>query len=226
MDEKKRKRTSNMIQIGSMVAVVAAIAAMIWGGYTGRISGNTYKIGLCAALFVFWVLNDVVEPIVTKAFADRTPEQISAYRTYALLNLVGYAGLGYFAMDMSGSTGFYGAMVFAIAMMYKRRFLNRYLGIEEDAAQEDNAREDAAQEDAAQEDNAREDAAQEDAVLQNAGSASVEDGSFTALEDGASQVPEDGASQVPEDSASQVPEDGASRVPEAASDASADAAKE
>ena len=213
MDEKKRKRTSNMIRIGSMVAVVAAMAAMIWGGYTGRISGNTYKIGLCAALFVFWLLNDVVEPVVTKAFADRTPEQISAYRTYALLNLVGYAGLGYFAMDMSGSTGLYGAMVFAIAMMYKRRFLNRYLGIEEDDAQEDNAGEDAAQED-----NAGEDAAQEDAVLQDAGSVSVEDGSFTALEDG--------ASQVPEDSASQVPEDGASRVPEAASDASADAAKE
>ena len=203
MDEKKRKRTSNMIRIGSMVAVVAAMAAMIWGGYTGRISGNTYKIGLCAALFVFWLLNDVVEPVVTKAFADRTPEQISAYRTYALLNLVGYAGLGYFAMDMSGSTGLYGAMVFAIAMMYKRRFLNRYLGIEEDDAQEDNA---------------GEDAAQEDAVLQDAGSVSVEDGSFTALEDG--------ASQVPEDIASQVPEDGASRVPEAASDASADAAKE
>ncbi len=213
MDEKKRKRTSNMIRIGSMVAVVAAMAAMIWGGYTGRISGNTYKIGLCAALFVFWLLNDVVEPVVTKAFADRTPEQISAYRTYALLNLVGYAGLGYFAMDMSGSTGLYGAMVFAIAMMYKRRFLNRYLGIEEDDAQEDNAGEDAAQED-----NAGEDAAQEDAVLQDAGSVSVEDGSFTALEDG--------ASQVPEDIASQVPEDGASRVPEAASDASADAAKE
>ena len=213
MDEKKRKRTSNMIRIGSMVAVVAAMAAMIWGGYTGRISGNTYKIGLCAALFVFWLLNDVVEPVVTKAFADRTPEQISAYRTYALLNLVGYAGLGYFAMDMSGSTGLYGAMVFAIAMMYKRRFLNRYLGIEEDDAQEDNAGEDAAQED-----DAGEDAAQEDAVLQDAGSVSVEDGSFTALEDG--------ASQVPEDIASQVPEDGASRVPEAASDASADAAKE
>lgn len=213
MDEKKRKRTSNMIRIGSMVAVVAAMAAMIWGGYTGRISGNTYKIGLCAALFVFWLLNDVVEPVVTKAFADRTPEQISAYRTYALLNLVGYAGLGYFAMDMSGSTGLYGAMVFAITMMYKRRFLNRYLGIEEDDAQEDNAGEDAAQED-----NAGEDAAQEDAVLQDAGSVSVEDGSFTALEDG--------ASQVPEDIASQVPEDGASRVPEAASDASADAAKE
>ncbi len=131
MDENSRKRISNIIRISSMVIVVGVMIVLIWAAYTARIDEMFYKVALCVMLFAFWIANDVVEPIVTKAFDDRTPEQIRAYRIFALLNLVGYTGLAFFAMSVGGSNGIYGALVFAVTMMYKKRFLNKYLGIEE-----------------------------------------------------------------------------------------------
>ena len=136
MDENSRKRISNIIRISSMVIVVGVMIVLIWAAYTARIDEMFYKVALCVMLFAFWIANDVVEPIVTKAFDDRTPEQIRAYRIFALLNLVGYTGLAFFAMSVGGSNGIYGALVFAVTMMYKKRFLNKYLGIEEENEEE------------------------------------------------------------------------------------------
>ena len=136
MDENSRKRISNIIRISSMVIVVGVMIVLIWAAYTARIDEMFYKVALCVMLFAFWIANDVVEPIVTKAFDDRTPEQIRAYRIFALLNLVGYTGLAFFAMSVGGSNGIYGALVFAVTMMYKKRFLNKYLGIEEEDEEE------------------------------------------------------------------------------------------
>ena len=140
-----------------MMVVVALMGVLIWAAYKGRISESVYKAARCVLLFVFWFVNDVIDPIVTKAFHDRTPEQIQAYRIYALLNLAGYAGLAFFAMSLGGNSGLYGALAFAAAMMYKRRYLNRFLGVEEE---EENGSE--------QEETPEEPSGQEAAVLEAA----------------------------------------------------------
>ena len=139
MDDNKKKRLNNTIRVLSLVFLALVIIILIWAMYKGKLSSIMYSVLICCTLFVFWLLNDVICPIVTQEFAEHTPEQMSAYRVYALLNLAGYGGLAYFGAAVGTNTGIYGAFVYVIAMMFKRKYLNQYMGIEEDGEEADSS---------------------------------------------------------------------------------------
>ena len=131
MNENKNPRNM-LLRISSFIPLVAIVAYMIWCAATKREFGIPYVALMATALLLFWVMTDIVVPMATGEFADRTPQQMAAYKKYAALELAGYAGLAYFAGAMNNNTGLYGAMAFAVCTMYKRRFRDEYMGIAQD----------------------------------------------------------------------------------------------
>jgi hypothetical protein len=140
MKEKKNLRNT-LLRVSAFIPLVVVLVYMIWCAVNKRDFGVPYVVLMSAMLLLFWIMTVIVVPYASGEFAGRTPEQMSAYRKYGALELAGYAGLAYFAGAMSQNTGLYGAMVFAVCTMYKRRFRDEFYGIKEN---EDGAEETAA----------------------------------------------------------------------------------
>lgn len=129
MTDEQRKKIERKITILSGGVMVLAVAFLILIGVMEKADSLLFPVGLSAFLIVYWVISDVVSVVWLKLFEGRTAEQKKAYYTYALLDAVGFAGLIYFIVDMSGMTG---AIVFAACVMLKRRFHDEFYGITKD----------------------------------------------------------------------------------------------
>ena len=140
MDEKQKKRIRSMIHVASGVVLAAVIAYMAYLFIEKKPLGPVYMVVICGALLLFWLLETVLAPILCHSFEEHTPEQIASYKKYAALELLGYGGLAYFALSATSGTGIYGALVYVVTLMFKRRFLDEYLGKTDD---EDEAEDDA-----------------------------------------------------------------------------------
>lgn len=129
MDEQKKRKLEKQIFYISLVPILCALGYILYTAFVKKTIGTDYYVMLFFCLGVYWVLTDVVTVVVTKAFENRTPEQIKAYKIYSILNLAGLAGLGYFAFSVSSNSGIYGAMVYVLTLMWKRKYLDQYKGI-------------------------------------------------------------------------------------------------
>ena len=129
MDEQKKRKLEKQIFYISLVPILCAFGYILYTAFVKKTIGTDYYVVLFFCLGVYWVLTDVVTVVVTKAFENRTPEQIKAYKIYSILNLAGLAGLGYFTFSISSNSGIYGAMVYVLTLMWKRKYLDQYKGI-------------------------------------------------------------------------------------------------
>mgnify|MGYP003376255719 FL=1 len=129
MDEQKKRKLEKQIFYISLVPILCAFCYILYTAFVKKTIGTSYYVVLFFCLGIYWVLTDIVTVVVTKAFENRTPEQIKAYKIYSALNLAGLAGLGYFAFSISSNSGIYGAMVYVLTLMWKRKYLDQYKGI-------------------------------------------------------------------------------------------------
>lgn len=129
MDEQKKRKLEKQIFYISLVPILCAFCYILYTAFVKKTIGTGYYGVLFFCLGIYWVLTDIVTVVVTKAFENRTPEQIKAYKIYSALNLAGLAGLGYFAFSISSNSGIYGAMVYVLTLMWKRKYLDQYRGI-------------------------------------------------------------------------------------------------
>ncbi len=126
MDKEQKRKIRKRLQILSYVVIGIALVYIFYVGLVKRSLGVDYYVVLIGCLAVFWLLNDVLIIVMTKDFEGKTPEQIKAYKTYALLNLLGLAGLGFFALSLNSSNGMLGVLVYVMTMMTKRKYLDMY----------------------------------------------------------------------------------------------------
>ena len=124
----KQKRT--VLNIVSFLPLAGALGYIIYMITAHKEVNWVYRAVIGAALLCLWVLRDVVIPKVTGEFEGKTKEQMDAYVKMAGLELLGYAGLGWFAVSSDQNSSIYGAVVFAGATMFKRNFRDIYYGIE------------------------------------------------------------------------------------------------
>ena len=137
MDEQRKKRIDRNMMILSFGVLLAAIAFAVYQGITKQDNARLFDIILIAALIIFWVLMDIVRPRLTGELIGIREEEKKKYYMLSLLDLGGYAGLAYFVIARQSQTGFYGALVFVLTTIGKRRI--RESGQEEaqEEAQED-----------------------------------------------------------------------------------------
>ncbi len=116
----------------SIGILVLTVAGMMYLGMVVKQTGILFNVVIFAGLALFWLIMDVIAPIVTHETVGMSSAQLTNLRFTALLDLAGYAGLGYFCVALNGRSGFYGVMVYALSVMFKRRLQN---DLEESAQQ-------------------------------------------------------------------------------------------
>lgn len=131
MDEKEKRKIEKRIMAGSFLLLLCAAGYLLYSAFVLKRIGPEYNVVIFGCLLLFWVLTDVVSVHCTKGFEGKTEAQRKAYWVYALMDLVGLAGLGYFAVSMSNNGGMIGALIYAFTMMGKRKYKDEYMGITE-----------------------------------------------------------------------------------------------
>lgn len=129
MDEQKKKKIDRTFFRLSLLPLAGAVAYMVFSAFTKKKLGIDYYVVLGLGLVLHWLLSDVLSVVYSKGFEDKTEEQVKAYKIYALLNLAGFAGLGYFACSVGNSGGIFGALAYVMTLSIKRKYLDEYKGI-------------------------------------------------------------------------------------------------
>lgn len=144
MDEKEKRKRERWIMFGSFLLLACAAGYLLYAALVLKRLGPEYYVVIFGCLFLFWLLSDVGSIILTRGFEGKTEQQVKAYMLYALMDLAGLAGLGYFAVSMNGNGGLIGACIYAFTMMGKRKYKEEYQGIvnrEEEEGLEENREE-------------------------------------------------------------------------------------
>ena len=134
MDEQKKKQIDRNITILSFGVLLCAIGYAVYQGITKQADAHRFDIIMVCALAIFWVLMDVVRPKLTGELDGITDDEKRKHWLLALLDLGGYAGLAYFVIAREGQTGIYGAVVFLLTTIGKRKIRE---GGQEDAQSEE-----------------------------------------------------------------------------------------
>lgn len=138
MDAQQKRKLDKMIFRFSLLPLAVGLVYMFYSALKRKELGIDYYVVLILCLGLHWLVSDVISMICIKGFEGKTEAQKKAYRIYALLNLAGFAGLGYFAVSVGNNTGIWGALVYIMTLNMKRKYLDEYRGIvkKEKTAQE------------------------------------------------------------------------------------------
>ncbi|MGN0355336.1 MAG: hypothetical protein ACI4EI_09725 [Muricoprocola sp.] len=124
------KKIRTIIPIVGILILAGALVIMSLGLIKGFLTGTQGNIVMGVALVLFWVLTDIIEPVVTHRFDHITNEQKMAYYKFILFDLAGYAGIAYFLFGVGqNSSGIFGAVVYAVVMKPKRDARDIFYGI-------------------------------------------------------------------------------------------------
>lgn len=129
MNEIYRKRGHIVVGI-ALFQLIAALALMTVGILNEWLSSMQSNLIMGGALFIYWILSDVVEPKAAHRFDDITEAQKAAYPKYIFWDFVGYAGIAYFLLGMGSaqSNSLVGAIAYVISMKPKRENQDLFLG--------------------------------------------------------------------------------------------------
>lgn len=131
MDEEKRRKIQNCISAVSLI-LVAVIAIFVFiVSRNQRLTGTVFNVIIGAFLGFYWILFDIVEPILLKQFENFTKERKIAYVKYIVTDAIGYAGIAWFVCLLGGSSsskGMIGAVVYVICISLKRKFKEEFIG--------------------------------------------------------------------------------------------------
>lgn len=131
MDEKKSRKIQNLIS-GISLFLVAVVALFLFiASKNQKLTGIVFNIIIAVFLSFYWLLLDVVEPILLKQFRDITKKRKAAYIKYIVIDAIGYVGLAVFIFLIGGSSSdkaMAGAVVYVVCISLKRRFKEEFLG--------------------------------------------------------------------------------------------------
>lgn len=95
MDEEKKLRIKNAFSIGAYV-ILAAVTLFLYF-YKDKGGNHSILFGgvLTGFLFVFWVMMDIIRPLVLHELDGIPDFKKSLFYKMAVVDLIGYAGLVY-----------------------------------------------------------------------------------------------------------------------------------
>ena len=137
MDENRKRQIERRVHIAGIGVLALVMAYLLYCGFAKRELGSMYPVVIGGGILIFWLIEDVLKPMLTREFDGMTEKQLSNYRKCSALSFVGYAGLVYFAVSLNRQSGFYGAVVYVICLMVKRRLQSEEAEAEEDAEAEE-----------------------------------------------------------------------------------------
>ncbi len=127
MDEKKQYAGRRRLMMGFGFAMLAiTMAGLLYSAFVIKSFGTLYVAAVVGGLLLFWVFTDIAAPLAGHDFAGRSQAQKNAFYKVAACDLFGYAGLIYFCLALQSQRSYYGAMVYVMTLMMKRRYYEEY----------------------------------------------------------------------------------------------------
>ncbi len=131
MTEEKKSQIRKTITLVELLLAAVLVVYLIYGIATKN-SDELIFSGLAIFVVVAYVvLNDFIEPYLTKVFAGMDEFRKDAYKKYLLWDVASMAGLLFFVLNFSqeGSMMLYlGLVLYFIGSKQKRPYQSAYLG--------------------------------------------------------------------------------------------------
>lgn len=128
---KKREKLVNILSMGMLGVLVLYLAFCAWKGLVESI---VFPVGIGVLLAFHWFFSDILPIFWLNYLEGKTEDQKRSYGVYAALELIGFGGLTYFLIDLSGTTG---ALIYVVTMFLKKRFLDEFSGIKPEETDEE-----------------------------------------------------------------------------------------
>ena len=132
------KKIRTVIPIVGILILAGALAIMSLGLIKGFLTSMQGNIVMGVALVLFWVLTDIIEPVLTHRFDHITNEQRMEYYKFLIFDLAGYAGIAYFLFGVGqNSGGILGAAVYVVSLKPKREARDIFYGVKKPEEEEE-----------------------------------------------------------------------------------------
>ena len=117
--------------------LAGVVGYFVYCGFVRKEMGPEYPFVMAGFLTLLWLNSNVLSIIITDGFEGKDEEQIRSYKIFCLLELVGLVGVGVFLIG-GENMAMYGAVVYAMCAMYKRKYLKVYKdGVEDEETDEE-----------------------------------------------------------------------------------------
>ncbi len=124
-----RKNRINICALVGMLMIVLGIIYVIVCTAMGLHRRWLYRLVFVIWVAVYMILNDFVEPLVTDRFRRKNKRQVAAYYKYAVLDIIGMAGLLWF-VSMAGIfedyTHYAGIAIFIVCFVPKNIYYKKF----------------------------------------------------------------------------------------------------
>ncbi len=124
-----RKNRINICALVGMLMIVLGIIYVIVCTALGLHRRWLYRLVFVIWVAIYMILNDFVEPLVTDRFRRKNKRQVAAYYKYAVLDIIGMAGLLWF-VSMAGIfedyTHYAGIAIFIVCFVPKNIYYKKF----------------------------------------------------------------------------------------------------
>ena len=131
MDEKKSRKIQNLISVISLVLVAVVALFLFIASKNQKLTGTVFNVIIAVFLSYYWLLLDVIEPLLLKQFKDITKKRKTAYVKYLVVDAIGYVGLAVFIFLVGGKytdRALAGAAIYVACISLKKRLREEFLG--------------------------------------------------------------------------------------------------
>lgn len=131
MTEEKKSQIRKKVSIVEIAMAAILIGYLVYGIAVKNTNTTVFNILAVVIMIGFVVLNDFVEPYLTKTFENMDKFRKDAYKSYLMWDLASKAGLLFFVLTftVSGSIMIYlGLVLYFIGTKQKRSFQSAFWG--------------------------------------------------------------------------------------------------
>lgn len=133
MTEEQRRKKERQINLLSMGTLAILILFLIVVALSKKADTWLLPVGIGVLLALHWFFSDVLSVKWLNLFDGKNEEQVKSYYVYAGMELIGFAGLTYFLIDMNSTTG---AIVYVATMFLKKKFMDDFKGVKPEEEKE------------------------------------------------------------------------------------------
>lgn len=140
MDERRRKKIKGIVTLISIVMLVAVVGYIVYAVVRKQLDILVFQIILGSFLLIYFVLMDIIEPLLLKQFDGITKERQTAYWKFLGIDAVGIGALVFFVYTLGqgsegetgSSYGLIAALVYLFTSRHKTKFRDEFLGIKKE----------------------------------------------------------------------------------------------
>lgn len=131
MAEEKKTQIRKMISMIEIAMAAALVIYLIYGIATKNTNTLVFNVIAVVLVVAFVILNDFIEPYLTKVFEEMDDFRKNAYRTYLMWDVASMAGLLFFVLNFTAESNlmiYLGLVLYFIGTKQKRSYQAAYMG--------------------------------------------------------------------------------------------------